>query len=350
MRTLPGADPRFVFDPKSPVGGQVWQSRLRGAALLLLAVGQASCSLLSPDADRLGDSRFDRAALVAHVRFLAADSLYGRAAGSEYERRAADYIRDRFAEDGLRAEAPEYFQVFSFTSTGGDVHPTPAAGLWTSAAAALPTSQNVLASLPGSGSLADQWVIVGAHYDHLGFRASGDSVIVFNGADDNASGVAVMLEVARVLRDFLVWHAGADRRSIMFQAYGAEEVGLLGSSYFTQHPTVPPEHITAVIILDMVGRMQGNTLIVGGRSSDPGWPALLDEANGDRLVLVPFEGSLDRGDQYPFLLQGTAVLSLFTGMHSEYHTPFDDVELLNFEGMEEVGGLTVDLVWELAVR
>jgi Zn-dependent M28 family amino/carboxypeptidase len=210
-------------------------------------------------------------------------------------------------------------------------------------------SQNVLATLPGRGTLASEWVILGAHYDHVGFEASGDSILVFNGADDNASGTALVLEVARILSEFVAADAGADRRSIMFHAYGAEEVGLVGSSYFTSSPTVPVETIVAMMNVDMVGRLR-EELIVRGAYTGAWWQSMLTDINEGRLQLTLPAETPTRSDHFPFLLQGIPVLQFFTGTHAEYHTPLDDVWLLNLDGMEEIGGLVVELLWELAVR
>ena len=185
-------------------------------------------------------------ALLDHLNVLAHDSLFGRRAGSEWEWKAAEYIRDEFIEYGLEPGAPGYFQAFTIS-----VPVDGQSGL---------ASQNVLGVLPGVGALADEWVILGAHYDHVGADTVSGSVVVYNGADDNASGTALMLEVARYLSEYVA--AGMaddrDRRSIMFQAYGSEEVGLIGSTYFCAQPTVAMEEITAMVNLDMVGRLRNN--------------------------------------------------------------------------------------------
>jgi hypothetical protein len=128
------------------------------------------------------------AALLGHLNVLAADGLRGRRAGSDYERQAAEYIRGEFMEYGLELGALDYFQSFPITrAVDGQT------GL---------ISQNVLGVLPGQGALATQWVIVGGHYDHLGWQNDGGSVVVYNGADDNASGTAAVMEVARYLSQY----------------------------------------------------------------------------------------------------------------------------------------------------
>ncbi|MEE9133892.1 MAG: M28 family peptidase [Gemmatimonadota bacterium] len=280
-----------------------------------------------------------RTVLLGHVSFFAADSLYGRRAGSQHERRAADYIRDRFTEIGLVPGVPGYFQSFQIS-----VPVDGQSGLF---------SRNVLGILPGQGNLAGQWVILGAHYDHLGFtQAGGDSVIVYNGADDNASGTALLLEIARVLNEYVARDevADVDRRSIMFQAYGAEEVGLVGSYHFCRQPAVHMDSIVAMVNLDMVGRLRDNTLGLIGMSSSTGWVNVVAGANGESLHLTLVDGMLHRSDQYCFYQNERPVLFLHTGLHDDYHTPRDDVELINGSGMVKVGNLALGVLMDLALR
>ncbi len=284
-------------------------------------------------------AQLSETAILSHLTVLAADSLQGRRAGSDYERRAAGYIRREFQGIGLDAGAPDYYQTFDINvSVDGQT------GL---------TSQNVLGVLPGEGGLAGQWVIVGAHYDHLGVdRVSADSLVVYNGADDNASGTSLMLDLARALRDAFARNpAGAGgRRSIMFQAYGSEEVGLVGSIFFCGQPTVPMDSIVAMVNLDMVGRLRDDILIVIGTSSSLGWSTALDNANVHSLVLSYDERLSGNSDQYCFGLNQRPVAFLHTGLHPDYHTPFDDFWLINLPGMVKVGDLAAELVLDLTTR
>ena len=281
-----------------------------------------------------------RTTLFDYLRILAADSMYGRRAGSEYERDAAEWVRARFIEIGLDpGSATAYMQTFDipFVVDGQ-------AGL---------ISQNVLGVLPGQGSLAGQWVVLGAHYDHVGFTEDGDgSVTVYNGADDNASGTALMLEAARVLSEYAAGDdaVGVDRRSIMFQAYGSEEVGLVGSVHFCGNPTVSMDSVTAMVNLDMVGRLRDATLGLIGLESSALWVDLVSAANKDLLYLVSVDGLMNRSDQYCFFQHGKPVLFLHTGLHDEYHTPQDDVELINGVGMVSVGKLASWVLLDLALR
>jgi len=311
--------------------------------LLWLALVVVACdsSLSGPNGDNNGPidtARVSSSALLEHLNFLAADSLYGRRAGSEHERRSAEYVRDHFVEFGLEPGAPDYFQEFTVS-----VPVDGQTGL---------VSQNVLGVLRGKGSLAGQWVILGAHYDHVGYVSGSDPVVVYNGADDNASGTALMMEIARHLSEYFSedTHGDLDRRSVMFHAYGAEEVGLVGSFYFCGQPTVEMDSIVAMVNLDMVGRLRDDALELIGFSSSPDWNAAVSAANTESLSLSVTEGLLNRSDQYCFYQRQRPVLFLHTGLHPEYHTPYDDVALINEDGMVRVGNFAINVMLDLAYR
>lgn len=308
--------------------------------LLVFAIAACDSSPAAPDSDdtpEVDTSRVRSGVLLDHLNFLAADSLYGRRAGSEHERRAAEYIRDLFVEIGLEPGAPSYFQEFTIPIVVDGQ-----AGL---------ISQNVLGVLRGRGQLSGQWVILGAHYDHLGYDA-GSEPVVYNGADDNASGTALMLEVARYLSTYYSDDANGepDRRSIMFQAYGAEEVGLIGSFHFCGQPTVAMDSVVAMMNLDMVGRLRDDALGLIGLSSSPDWNAALSGTNTESLSLTVVDGLLNRSDQYCFYQREKPVLFFHTGLHPEYHTPRDDVALINGAGMVRVGNLAINVMLGLVHR
>ena len=325
--------------------------------LLLAASVLAACDAsTSPEnATQPGDISFDEGVLMRHVRMLAADSSCGRPAGSPYERRAAEYIRDAFIEYGLEPGTPEYFQQFPIgpgrvlAQTNETVAGREAAVICDPTRS--PFSQNVIGILPGEGALAGQWIVIGAHYDHLGWDEPRGTVRVFNGADDNASGTATVLEAARLLSRFVAAHPNTapHRRSIMFHAYGAEEEGLVGSLFYVSNPTVAMDSIVAMVNLDMVGRLRDNVLFVIGTVSYPGWNTLLETANDGDLRLVFTAEFASRSDQFGFLVEGVPVAFLHTGLHAEYHTALDDPDRLNSGGMKEVGELALALLWELAV-
>jgi Zn-dependent M28 family amino/carboxypeptidase len=286
--------------------------------------------------------------LLVHLNFLADDSLYGRGSGSEYELEAAEYIRDAFDSYGLTQGVTGWFQSFTF-----DTGPTLAAPAELGEREQALPSQNVLGVIHGQGELSGQWVILGAHYDHVGFtQVTPDSIVIYNGADDNASGTSLMLEVARYLSHYFTQGVARslDRRSVMFQAYGAEEAGLLGSSHFVNNPTVSMDSITAMVNLDMVGRLRANRLTTNGVYSSPLWATLLDERNEHVLEFV-FPATLSgRSDYYPFFAAGKPVLGLYTGTHEQYHQPDDDVFLINTDGMVKLGDLVVAILLDLVTR
>ena len=285
--------------------------------------------------------------LLAHLNFLAGDNLYGRGSGTEYELEAAEYVRDAFDGYGLSPAVSGWFQNFTF-----DTGPSLVSPVGSIQEQAVP-SQNVLGVIPGQGSLSGQWVIIGAHYDHVGFaQVTPDSIVIYNGADDNASGTALLLELARYLSHYFTQGVARslDRRSLMFHAYGAEEAGLLGSNYFVDNPTVSMDSITAMVNLDMVGRMRGNSVIAHGASSSPLWAILLTERNDHNLNIVLPATMSGRSDHYPFYEAGKPALFLYTGTHDEYHQPDDDVYLLNTDGMVMIGDLTIAVLLDLMVR
>jgi hypothetical protein len=215
-------------------------------------------------------------------------------------------------------------------------------------------AHNVLASLPGVGALSSQWVIVGAHYDHLGMGGPGsgsmvpDTIAVHNGADDNASGTAVLLEIARYLA---ANPPGTDnRRSIMFQAYSGEERGALGSSHVVDHSPVPLDSVVAMINLDMVGDLREDKLVIGGTGTSSIWKELLASLNSDSLHLISSEEGLGGSDHTSYYVKNIPVLFFFTGEHGRYHRPSDDVAYLNLPGMAQVGQLAAHTVADVAAR
>ncbi|NIN70791.1 MAG: M28 family peptidase [Gemmatimonadetes bacterium] len=268
-----------------------------------------------------------------HLSVLAHDSMFGRRAGSEHELMAAEYVRDEFIEYGLEPGVATYLQTF-------EAEPGPY------------TSQNVLAVIPGEGSLAGEWLVLGAHYDHVGWIVDSDTALVFNGADDNASGTALLLELARSLAEWEAMGGGGPegRRSIMIHAYGAEERGLVGSGYFCDNPTVPMGGIVAMLNFDMVGRLSQNGLILIGFSSSPDWLEILSEVGGQLPEFRTSDAGLSRSDQACFYDQQRPVLFFHTGTHNEYHQPEDDIGLIDFDGMMTIGEMAVGLVVTLAER
>jgi hypothetical protein len=202
---------------------------------------------------------------------------------------------------------------------------------------------NVVAWLPGRGPLRDEYIVIGAHYDHLGLGGiaslAGPTARLHPGADDNASGVAVLLESARLL-------AGAKlSRSVLLVAFSGEERGLLGSRHFVARPPVPREQIRAMINLDMVGRLRDNTLTVGGLGTAEPFPTMVREltaAKGFTLREAYPDGRAPT-DSIPFVEQRIPTLLLWTGYHADYHRPSDTAEKINYDGLRRIADLAAEL-------
>jgi hypothetical protein len=191
---------------------------------------------------------------------------------------------------------------------------------------------NVIGILPGTDpARASEVVVLGAHYDHLG-RAGG---VVHPGADDNASGAAVVLGMARALAA-----AGGTARTLVVVFFSGEEIGLLGSAHYVKHPPLPIELTAAMLNFDMVGRMRNDRLNVGGVESGGGLRALVERAKrGDRLDLVLGDSPYGPSDHSSFYAAGVPVLFFHTGGHDDYHAPGDTADKINAAGMAEVARL-----------
>lgn len=271
-------------------------------------------------------------------RYLAADDLEGRLAGSPGARCAGDFIARQFELLGLEpaGEDGTFFQPLPLASS---INPHAPSG----------TGRNVVALLRGDDpDLRTEIVIVGAHYDHLGRGPFGslepDANEIHNGADDNASGVAAMLEAA----DRLV-HRQPPARSILFIAFTGEEFGLLGSAHYARSPTIPLERAVAMLNLDMVGRLGTGPLIVYGIDTAAEWEELVSGTAAELGLEVAFNGSgYGPSDHTSFYSSDIPVLHFFTNVHSDYHKPSDDWELIDVEGLFSVSALVADVAERVA--
>lgn len=209
--------------------------------------------------------------------------------------------------------------------------------------------KNVIAVLEGTGPLADETVVVGAHYDHLGLGGAGSLAPgvkeIHNGADDNASGTSALLEVARILAS----RKEKLPRRVVFIAFTAEEAGLIGSEYYVNHPIFPLDKTIAMLNMDMVGRLRDGKLVVYGTGTAPEFNPLLDEFNkryGFTLVRKP-EG-FGPSDHTSFYARQIPVLHFFTDSHEQYHTPRDDADLIDWPGLAKVTNYVADLTIAVA--
>jgi hypothetical protein len=316
----------------------------RAAAPLLAAATAALHGCRQPNvAPRAAAaaSEPDSAAIRADVEALASDALEGRGTGTPGGDSAAAFIARRYAALALRPLAPGYRQPFVARS---------AAAAHAGQRSEFPT-QNVVALLPGTDpALRGQYVVVGAHYDHLGRSTQGsldpDSAgRIHNGADDNASGTAAVLELARLFA------ARPAKRSVVFVAFSGEELGLLGSQHFVDHSPVPLDSVQAMMNFDMVGRLRDDKLFVYGVATARELPALVDSANQRAGLRVTAIGDgFGPSDHSSFYARDVPVLHFFTDLHDDYHRTSDDAAKLNAAGEARVVALAEWLLRDLANR
>jgi hypothetical protein len=265
------------------------------------------------------------------VVYLSSDLLEGRETGTRGEALAADYIAGRFKQLGLTAS----FQSFDFEVKA---HPH--------ATESTPkTGKNVIGYLDNG---ADYTVVIGAHYDHLGYGSSGSlhrgEAAIHNGADDNASGIAAMLRLA----EWLTMEGAPSANNYLFLAFSGEEFGLFGSKYYASNATLPIENVNYMVNMDMVGRLnEENVLVINGVGTSPSWMPVLEDLEIDPITITTTESGFGPSDHTSFYLKDIPVLHFFTGQHSEYHKPTDDSELINYEGIDLVSQYIYQLVTAL---
>ena len=274
------------------------------------------------------------------VSFLADDSLEGRQTGTDGEKKAANYIAKRFKDLGLTAKGTKNFhQEFSFIPKT-DPH---AEVTFTKNEDGTITGRNVIGYINND---AKNTIVIGAHYDHLGYGGDGslfrDSIkAIHNGADDNASGTAVMLDLARKL------NTTNTNNNYLFIAFSGEEMGLLGSNYFVKNPTINTKAVSYMINMDMVGRLKkDNALAVYGTGTSPMFKQVL-KAHNTKFKLIENESGVGPSDHTSFYLADIPVLHFFTGQHEDYHKPGDDADKLNYQGMETISEYIFDIISDL---
>jgi hypothetical protein len=196
-------------------------------------------------------------------------------------------------------------------------------------------------------------IVIGAHYDHLGLGGAGSLApgvsAVHNGADDNASGTAALLEVGRTLLS----HQGELERDVWLVAFSGEEMGVLGSSFFTRSPPdgLKMTDVVAMLNMDMVGRLRENRLTVLGGESAAEWPELVMPACAGRKIVCTVNGSgYGPSDHTPFYAAGVPVLHFFSGAHGDYHKPSDDAEAINAAGLAQVALVVADVALAVSIR
>jgi aminopeptidase YwaD len=320
---------------------------------LLASVLLAACRTVERGA---ASARPEAERIQRDIAYLADDRLEGRATGTAGNDSAAAWLARRHRALGLAAIVPEtapgactdvararcltYLQ--RFTARGAELaHAGKPEGVAT---------QNVVAMVPGRDrALAGREVVViGAHFDHLGRSPSnaldqGDAIR--NGADDNASGTAVVLELARIFA------ANPARRAIVLAHFSGEELGLLGSQWFVEHSPVPLGGIAAMVNFDMVGRLRNDRLIVYGVATARELPAIVDSANVEPKLRITAQGDgFGPSDHSSFYAKGIPVLHFFTDLHEDYHRATDDVEKIDAAGVARVAAVAERVVRAIADR
>ncbi len=258
--------------------------------------------------------------MTEEVTYLASDKLEGRATGTASEELAARYIASKFKEYGVSPKGEDdYFQYFEAKLKEN------------------PHSQKIKKEITGINVVGyidnheKETIIIGAHYDHLGYGEFGSlydgKKEIHNGADDNASGVSIMVNLAKSLR-------GITDYNYLFIAFSGEEHGLFGSSYYAKNPTINLDEARFMINFDMVGRLNKERILaINGVGTSNQWRDLVNEANRFNLKLKMTESGIGPSDHTSFYLQNIPVIHFFTGQHEDYHKPSDDIEKINFDGM-----------------
>ena len=249
---------------------------------------------------------------------LSSDAFEGRGTGSAGGEKAAEYLGSQFRKIGLTTDS----NPFSFK---GGMHGTGSEG----------KTRNVIGFLDNK---AKTTIIIGAHYDHLGMGNDGNSLDpdpknkIHNGADDNASGVAGLLELARYFKKHKMRNA-----NILFLAFSGEELGLYGSKYWTEHPTIDLNQVNYMINLDMIGRYEAaKGLAVSGTGTASAWEPLLKSLSSEKMIIKTDSSGVGPSDHTSFYLKNIPVLHFFTGSHSDYHKPSDDWDKINFVSEAEI--------------
>lgn len=263
------------------------------------------------------------------IGYLASDDLEGRAIGTDGEVLAARYIADKFKELGLEPKGTDkYFQVFKVNKP---TNPHEQAVIGTDGEGI--SGRNVIGFINNG---AQYTIALGAHYDHLGYGGEGslyrgEDAAIHNGADDNASGTAALIQLAEILKK------KKSNYNFLFVAFSGEENGLWGSNYYAKNSTISIDSINYMLNMDMVGRLkEDKSIAINGVGTSPVWKEAIEMANIDSLKIVTSESGVGPSDHTSFYLQDVPVLHFFTGQHSDYHRPSDDADKINYPGMVKV--------------
>ena len=259
------------------------------------------------------------------LSYLASDEMEGRKPGNPGNFIAVSFIKKEFESYGLETHLQKFTYTFRWR-----------VGLIRWRTVEIET-MNVIGVLKGT---SDKHVVIGAHMDHLGLDGDGDA---YNGADDNASGTTAILELAEAF-------GKSDARpkdTIVFIAFNAEELGLLGSKHYVNNPLLPLDDCKLMINLDMVGRLRGTTVTAQGGNLSRSVTQLVDKLDDDYPFDVNITAAGNRSDHAPFNWSGVPVLFFHTGTHPQYHRTTDDSDLINYEGLVNIAKFVKDLTVEV---
>jgi hypothetical protein len=268
-----------------------------------------------------------------HIETLSSDAFEGRGTGLAGEEKAAQYIESEFKKLKIKplGDAKTYRQPFTYK---GGTHGSGPEG----------TSKNIVGFLDNG---AANTIIIGAHYDHLGLGNEGSSLDanpkgkIHNGADDNASGVAGVLELARYFQS----NKTKEKHNFVFICFSGEELGLHGSKYFSENPKVDLSKVNYMINMDMVGRFDSaKGLSVSGSGTAAAWEPLLKKLSTAAVTIQTDSSGIGPSDHTSFYLKNLPVLHFFTGSHSDYHKPTDDADKINYDGEVAVLDVIVKLI------
>jgi hypothetical protein len=301
---------------------------LAGLSLYLILSLIESVSAVDRNALAAAAASITASEVKTYVDVLADDTFEGRETGSRGGRAAGNYV----------LKAVEQFGAQPAGENGSFVQAFHAA------------SRNILGLVEGSDPLLkDQYIVLGAHYDHVGYGTArnsyGPTGYIHNGADDNASGVAGLLEVLDAVKRL----PQAPRRSILFAFWDSEEGGLHGSRTWVSRPTVPLSKVVLDINIDMIGRMKNNRLELLGSRTGPGFRRLVSEANGAGPTTIDFDWKIKPdSDHWPFYERRIPYLMFHSGLHGDYHRPSDDAHLVNHEGLATIAKMVFEFVIRVA--
>ena len=259
------------------------------------------------------------------LSYLASDKMEGRKPGNPGNFIAVSFIKKEFESYGLETHLQKFTYTFRWR-----------VGLFRWRTVEIET-MNVIGVLKGT---SDKHVVIGAHMDHLGVDGDGDA---YNGADDNASGTTAILELAEAFGK----SDAKPKDTIVFIAFNAEELGLLGSKHYVNNPLLPLDDCKLMINLDMVGRLRGTTVTAQGGNLSRSVTQLVDKLDDNYPFDVNITAAGNRSDHAPFNWNGVPVLFFHTGTHPQYHRTTDDSDLINYEGLVNIAKFVKDLTVEV---